>query len=82
MKQVMHQVPMHCTYITTEAMTTAHVQVFMQCIFKLQASTVASQLFITDFPLVHNLCKFGTVYVVCGIHGFSSDECQYIILGA
>ena len=22
MKQVMHQVPMHCTYITTEAMTT------------------------------------------------------------
>ena len=24
-KQVMHQVPMHRTYITTEAMTTAHV---------------------------------------------------------
>ena len=53
MKQVMHQVPMHCTYITTEAMTTAHVQVLEQCISRCkttQMSTVASQS-ISDFPL-------------------------------
>ena len=46
MKQVMHQVPMHCTYITTEAMTTAHVQVLKHCISSCKAtqmSTVASQ---------------------------------------
>ena len=30
---------MHLTYITAEAMTTAHVQVFMQCIFKPQGYT-------------------------------------------
>ena len=29
--------PMHCTYITTDAMTTAYVQVFYVMYFKLQA---------------------------------------------
>ena len=53
MKQVMHQVPMHCIYITTEAMTTAHVQVLKHCISSCKAkqmSTVASQS-ISDLPL-------------------------------
>ena len=44
----MHQVPMHHTYITTEAMTTAHVQVFYAMYFQAVGypalvSTVASQ---------------------------------------
>ena len=34
MKQVMHQVQMHCKYITTEAMTTAQVEVFYAMYFK------------------------------------------------
>ena len=53
MKQVMHQVPMHCTCINTEAMTTAHVQVLKLCISSCKAtqmSTVASQS-ISDLPL-------------------------------
>ena len=45
MKQVndMHQVPVHHTYIPTEAMTTvdAHVHVFMPCNFKLQATQIS-----------------------------------------
>ena len=43
MKQVMHQVSMHRTYITTEAMTTTHVQVFYVVYSATQVSTVASQ---------------------------------------
>ena len=47
MKPVIHRTPsINALYITTEAMTTAHVQVFIQCIFKLQAiqmSTVDSK---------------------------------------
>ena len=34
MKQVIHQVLMQCTYITTEAMTTPHVQVFYAMYFQ------------------------------------------------
>ena len=37
MKQVMHQATMRRTYITTEAMTTEHVQVFYAMYFELQA---------------------------------------------
>ena len=32
MKQLSYKVPMHCTYITTEAMTTAHVHVQVFCV--------------------------------------------------
>ena len=78
MKQVMHQVSMHRSYVTTEAMTTAHVQVL--CIFKLQTTqiyTVAIQLIttlslvVTCVSLVLNMWYAGvmasvvTYYVQC-----------------
>ena len=56
MKQVMHQVSMHCIYITIEALTKAQITITcVICIFKLQVTqistvTVASQ-YITGLTL-------------------------------
>ena len=77
MKRVMHQVSMHCTYATTEAMTTAHVQVFyMLCIFKPQATQICT-VTIDYNPISRSyICQFGTKHVVCGRNGFSSDACM------
>ena len=67
MKQVMHQVPMQCTYITTEAMTTAHVQV-LNHVFqaaRLHRWEYSSKSLTINFrPSSWNyICKFGTVYI-------------------